>query len=284
MAYRTYTDPAQQYQGSAFNPMTGRLDGGQLVMQFMNRMMAEKQRKQEEQWGIEDRDLQKRLTEAQISNYMETTPPKPVAPISNVTSAQVKALMKRLSYPQEAIDEVDTMNDVARKETWAKLQDHFKQITTSGGKVPATAATARGRLQQARLKAALDTVKSRKTFISGGLTQLYSDPEKAMLGAELITKLRAELEAIERQEGEIASMMNNIDESGELTEQQFAQLNTILKFGRSLGDKPRSAAWGTPGQTATDGVMETKVIDGQTLYKWESDKQWHPNKPTPTKK
>ena len=63
MAYRTYTDPAQQYQGSGFDPYTGRLQGGQLVMQFMNRMREEQERKKAEQTEGEDRQWQAMLRE-----------------------------------------------------------------------------------------------------------------------------------------------------------------------------------------------------------------------------
>jgi hypothetical protein len=259
MPYRTYTNPDEQYAGTAFDPYTGRLNGAQLVMQWMARREAEKQKKKQETWDVEDRELKKRLTEAQISNYYETKPTPVPKPVSKVSPIQVKSLMKRLNYPEEAIAEVDTMNEPALKETWGKLQDHFKQITSSGGRVPATAATAKGRLQLTRLKYALDTVKERKARFTGALTQLYANPEKSMLVQEQISEYEKRLEEIEKQQGEIASMMNNIDESGELTEDQFIKLNTILKFGRSYTPyRPK-----TPPKTDA----EKKLPPGFTIKK-----------------
>ena len=74
-----YQQGPEDYYGpqSGFDAYSGRLNGGQLVMAFMNQLRAIKQRKQEEQWAIEDRELNKRVKEAQIKNYEETAnPPK----------------------------------------------------------------------------------------------------------------------------------------------------------------------------------------------------------------
>ena len=69
MAYRTYTDPAQQYQGEPFNPMTGRLQGGQLVMQFMNRMREEQERKKAESQMSEEMAWKQMLQGLQKTKY-----------------------------------------------------------------------------------------------------------------------------------------------------------------------------------------------------------------------
>ena len=249
----------EQYGGTAFDPLTGRLNGGQLVMQVLNQIAALKEKKQQGEWDIEDRDLNKRYKEAQIGNLQEPNyTPKVEKPISQVSPVQVKTMMKRLGYPDEAITEVDTMNDVALKDTWGKLQDHFRQITSGGGKVPSKAATAKGRLQQQQLKNALDVVKARGTRYNAALSQLYANPDKATLAQDKILEYETTLDDIEKQMGEIASMMNNIDESGELTEQQFAQLNTILKFKRSY--KPYRPA-------APKTEAEGKLPPGFTIQK-----------------
>jgi hypothetical protein len=56
--------------------MTGRLNGGQLVMQVLNQIAALKRQKKEEGWELEDRDLKKRMIEAQIGNYGEQSAPR----------------------------------------------------------------------------------------------------------------------------------------------------------------------------------------------------------------
>ena len=125
MPYYGRTDPAEYYaQGGQFDPFTGRLNGGNLVMQFINQLQAIKQQKQQQQWAEEDRELKKRLTEAQIRNYDEPNKAEP-KPMSRVSPVQVKSLMGRLGYPEESIAEVDTMNEPALKDTWAKLQSDF---------------------------------------------------------------------------------------------------------------------------------------------------------------
>lgn len=241
--YGRYGGPENYYQGGgdgSFDPYTGRLNVGQLIQQFILRKRAEEEQKKQAQWDVEDRELNKRVKEAQIRNYDEVAPAKVEKPTSKVSPVQVKSMMKRLQYPDEAVAEVDTMNEVALKDTWAKLQDHFRQITSSGGRVPATAQTAKGRLQYQKLKSALDVVKSRKNRYNAALSQLYAYPERGAFAQGQIAEYEKTLDDIEMQEGEIASMMNNIDETGELTEQQFIQLNTILKFKKSYAPRPKA--------------------------------------------
>jgi hypothetical protein len=126
------------------------------------------------------------------------------------------------------------------------------------------------------MKSALDVVQRRLAPITGALTQLYSNPENAMLSQERIAWLEGEQRKLNEQVGSIASMMNNIDETGELTDSQFAQLNTILKY---------QSVWRPYiPKVGSDKIIGTKTIGGVPYYKWESDKQWHPNKPTQTQK
>lgn len=49
------TDPTEYYRNSYFDPLTGRLRGGQMVMDFLNRIAEEKKKKQEASWELEDR-------------------------------------------------------------------------------------------------------------------------------------------------------------------------------------------------------------------------------------
>jgi len=53
-----YNDPSsdiQQGMQGSFNPMTGRLNGGNMVLEFLARMAGQKEQKQKDQWAIEDR-------------------------------------------------------------------------------------------------------------------------------------------------------------------------------------------------------------------------------------
>ena len=234
MPYNRYGGPEDYYQqgSSNFDPYTGRLQGGNMVLEFLARMAGQKEKAKQDQWAVEDRDLDKRYKEAQMSNLYETNQSREPKPTSEVKPQMVKNMMKKLDYPDEVITEVDTMNPPALAAAWAKTQQDFAARQLQGMKVPKTAASPKGKLQQAQLKAALDTVKGRKARYNAALSQLYANPDKAMLVQDKIVDYEKTLDDIETQEGEIASMMNNIDESGELTEDQFRNLNVILKFKR----------------------------------------------------
>jgi hypothetical protein len=236
---RTSASDIQGGMEGNFNPYTGRLNTGNMVLEFLARVAGQKEKAKQDEWAVEDRDLNKRVKEAQIRNYDEVAPVKAATPTSKVSPVMVKSLMKRLSYPDEAVLEVDTMNDPALKDTWAKLQQDFATRMNTGLRVPNTAATPKGKQQVLTLKAAAETVKGRKARYSGALTQLYANPDKGMLVTDKIKEYESALEKIEEQEGEIVSMMNNIDESGELTEEQFKRLNTILKFRASYQPMPK---------------------------------------------
>ena len=79
MPYNRYGGPEEYYQqgSSNFDPYTGRLQGGNMVLEFLARIAGQKEKKKQEGWDVEDRELKKRLTEAQISNYGETSQPRP---------------------------------------------------------------------------------------------------------------------------------------------------------------------------------------------------------------
>lgn len=270
MPYNRYGGPEDYYQqgSSNFDPYTGRLNGGNMVLEFLARLAGQKEQKKKEQWEMEDRDINKRYKEAQISNLGETTQRAEPKPMSKVSPIMVKNMMKKLDYPDEVVAEVDTMNEPALAAAWAKTQQDFAQRSLQGLRVPKTAASNKGKLQQAQLKAALDTVKGRKARYNAALSQLYANPDKGMLVQDKIVDYEKTLDDIETQEGEIASMMNNIDESGELTEDQFRNLNTILKFKRQYRPLATSTSPPRPGKAI--GELATSPT-GQ-VFSWDGSK------------
>lgn len=228
-----------QASGGVFNPYTGRLNGAALVMNFLNQIEAGKRKKKEEAWELEDRDLNKRYKEASIRNLDEVKPTPEPKPVSKVSPLMVKSLMKRLDYPEESIQEVDTMNDPALSSTWGKLQDHIKTLQTQGLKIPKTAPTQKGKLQQAQLRSALGVIKDRGTRYNSALSQLYANPDKGMLASGQIAEYEGILDELERQSGEVAAMMNSLDENGELSEEQLRDLFLILKWKRRYRTIPK---------------------------------------------
>lgn len=65
------SDSQEQYQGTPFDALTGRLNGGQLVMQVLNQIAALKDKKQQNEWDIEDREINKKYKEAATANLLE---------------------------------------------------------------------------------------------------------------------------------------------------------------------------------------------------------------------
>jgi hypothetical protein len=57
MPYSRYTSGPEDYyqQGSNFDPYTGRLNGGNMVLEFLARVAGQKEQKQKDQWAIQDR-------------------------------------------------------------------------------------------------------------------------------------------------------------------------------------------------------------------------------------
>ena len=240
-----------------------------LMQQAEDKKKAEKEAADEKFWKDYLRQLGMKKTRAEIKETEANTqkllqPPKEVEPKSMVSPAMVKTLMKRLDYPDEAVLEVDSMNAPALAKTWDKLQSDFASRQLQGLRVPRVAATQKGKQQLSQLKYALDTIKSRKTRFNAALSQLYANPEKSILAASQIKEYEDKLNAIELQEGDIASMMNTLDDNGELSEEQLRDLNMILKWKLRFSDV---AAKPIPKPMAPKTEAEKKLPPGFTIQK-----------------
>lgn len=58
-------DPADFYQGTGFDPYTGRLDAGAMVMAVLNQIAGRKKQKQQDEWDLEDRQAKQALLDMQ---------------------------------------------------------------------------------------------------------------------------------------------------------------------------------------------------------------------------
>jgi len=158
------TDPTEQYQGSAFNPMTGRLSGAQLVMEFLARMEAEKQKKQQAGWDIEDRgmkqtlfDLQKTQAEQGIARGQREA--RDYQPPESPATQQFRERMKDRREQAQAIERIKATGEEARKTA------EVRNVTLEKERVKNTAA----------LKKAYVTAK---TNIEKNFTKNLADIEK----------------------------------------------------------------------------------------------------------
>ena len=238
--------PSMQQMGRnpnmpTYDPQSPRMDFASWAAAMYKNLQEAKDRKtteaqmaEEQRWQEQLKPLQIRQMEAGVKKTeaeAERAGREPTErPVSRVGPAQVKSLMKRLEYPDEAVLEVDTMNELALRDTWGKLQDDFARRKLQGMKIPSKAPTDKGRLQLTQLKHALDVVRGRKRVPEAVLTQLLSNPDKAMLVEGRADELQKLVEEIEKQEGEIATMMNILADDGELSEERFKTLFMILNW------------------------------------------------------
>lgn len=272
--YGGYSDPADYYQGTPFDPFTGRLQGGQMVMSVLNQIAANKRRKKEEEFELEDRDLRKRLTEAQISNYMEVPAQKEPAkkgyalpPGVRKQVAQYHGLKDETEY-----DAYDLQMQQKMFEEFLEDQGEAKRFGLKG--TP-------NKQAMARVKSINDIIKtldSRAVDLRGQVNSMtmqpMSDPSGA--GRESVNKA---LQNIRRIQWRLARMAREVDDKGNLPQQYEEELAMYLNSpsGVETGDifKPKNTvsevtevpprAGKFVGEEATSPKGQVFVWDGK---KW----------------
>ena len=106
--------PEDYYQqsGSNFNPYTGRLNGGNMVLEFLARLAGQKEQKKKEQWEMEDRSSEMEMRKLQqtqaeqgiamnqrkIQDYQ-----KPVSPAAQFVMDRLGAVAQH----QQRLEELD---------------------------------------------------------------------------------------------------------------------------------------------------------------------------------
>jgi hypothetical protein len=281
MPYRNYGGPEQYYgQGDSFDPYTGRMNGGALVMQVINQLAALKKQKQQEGWEVEDRDINKRYKEAQISNLYETPQPREPAQKGYPLPPNVR---KQVAKFHELTDE--TEYDSYDPQMQQKMFEEFLDAQGEAKKAGVKGVTNKTAI--AKIRAVGDAVKligERAKEVSGNLNamtvQPMSDPTGA--GREAAQKTLSSLRRVQWRIGRIARM---IDADGNLPKQYEDELNTYLNspslvesgeiFSPATASKsssPKATAAEEPprsgkfkGETATSPKGQVYVWDGS---KW----------------
>jgi hypothetical protein len=260
MPYYNSSDPQGMQQASGnpwYNPLSPYTNLGGGIQYLLAQMAGQKEQKKQAEWDIEDRDLNTRYKNAQISNLYETTPPKATKIPSNVTPKMVKSFMGRLDYPQEAIEGVDSLTPEDLFKTWEDVQAAYNRQVAAGKKVPKTAPSQVGKQHLAKLKLAIDRVEKRKAPFTAALSQLWGNPDK-MIGSEQHVKwLQEENNKIDEQASTIALLAQEVDETGELSEESQKKLDSILRFRsmyrapqkKTYADGPSGRIWTTDGIT-----------------------------------
>lgn len=104
MPYNRYGGPEDYYgPESGFDPYSGRLNGGQLVMQFLARMQAEKDRAQKEVWGQEDREYQSSIRPLEMESVRANIEQSKAATESHRATTKKAFETKPFSAPKSAL-------------------------------------------------------------------------------------------------------------------------------------------------------------------------------------
>jgi hypothetical protein len=122
MPYRTYTNPDEQYAGTAFDPYTGRLNGAQLVMQWMARRKQEKEDKSKEAWEKIAREIEKENAELGLKTKKLDIAQKE-REAKNYISPQAKMFTEGITMAKEhqnRMAEIAAGGEQARKTNLAK--------------------------------------------------------------------------------------------------------------------------------------------------------------------
>lgn len=250
MPYNRYGGPEDYYQqGGGFDPMTGRLQGGQLVMQVLSALAGRKEQKKQEGWAVEDRDLKKRLTEAQISNYGETTATRDYETPDQRTARETANRNLEHTFRLEEIDRANSFKDKVK--TAKDAEDEAKLAATELRRIGLASKVERAQRQKKHilLRTQIEAIDKRLL----ALTKQYSSARSGG-DALLENSTKAEMDRVTTQKELLDAEMYNLS----------------------------ADVIGAVGEAPTK--VETKSIGGVTYYKW-SDGKWRDSKePTPTKK
>ena len=160
--YYGYSDPASYYADQGFDPYTGRLQGGALVMSMLNQLAGQKKQKQDEAWAVEDRQFQQAIRELQKKGATLDVQAKE-REAQEYQSPTFKEFMKRWNE---------------RRQAQAAHKNRMEEIGAAGT-VSKDVATIRQR-GTAQKVGQLDTeYKKAKSAIESRLTAAFADIEKA---------------------------------------------------------------------------------------------------------
>jgi hypothetical protein len=247
-----YNDPSSDIaagmQGN-FNPMTGRLNAGNMVLEFLARLAGQKEKAKQDEWAVEDRDLKKRLVEAQIGNYAETTTPRDYETPEQRTARETANKNLEHKFRLEEIDRANSFRD---------------KVATS---------------KDAEDEAKLAAAELRRIGLASKVERAQRQKKH--------TLLRTQIEAIDKRLLALAKQYSSANSGGDalLANSTKSEIDRITSQKELLDAEMYNLSADVIGAVGeTPAKVETKSIGGVTYYKW-SDGKWRDSKePTPTKK
>jgi len=235
MPYRNNGGPEDYYdQSSAFNPYTGRLNGGQLVMQFLQRMQAEKDRKKQEGWDVEDRGMKKQAAEANVAETKANTerllrpPAEPKPRGYTLPPSVLKEVAKYHGFTNES--EYDSYDPQLQQDMAKEYMDAKAMAAARGLKFTPNK---QGALKLKMIDTALAQINKRSGEIGGELRafimQPMSDPKGE--GAAVDRKILSNLNRLRMR---FSTYPWKMDEGGTLPEAYEKELIDYLNSPDSV--------------------------------------------------
>lgn len=237
----------EQYGGTEFDPLTGRLNGGQLVMQVLNQIAALKEKKQQGEWDIEDRDMKKAIFDLQQQKYGQDVEQGKweaqhrVDPKEKAKYEFVAERFGNIAQAQQREREIKLRGEEDRKT--ARLKDN-----TSAAIVKAQAS------RDSAYQKAKAAIESKYTADLDGIEKEYVDNAAKTRGskqASEITKSTVPTPYLISMRGHLAAKNRR---KKELELRRAAELEALEKIYESGGDMP-----GMSGETLTDFHVNPKT-------------------------
>jgi hypothetical protein len=219
MPYRTSSGPEDYYQqGSNFDPYTGRLQGGNMVLEFLARLAGQKEKAKQDEWAVEDRGfqeemrgLQKTQAEQGVTKNQQTIqdyrPPMSQAEQDFRARRAAKEEEKRRLREIEAQAKATKSVNAAKPTKTAKEldSDYLSDVAEVEKQYAGVEVSARGELQKAmtaivnnrvfspdtfesdiqsakdQYKEYIDTIAAKKDIALKSIDERYSDLPRAKL-------------------------------------------------------------------------------------------------------
>jgi hypothetical protein len=282
-----YNDPSSDIaagmQGN-FNPMTGRLNTGNMILEFLARMAGQKEKAKQDEWAVEDRDLKKKTAEANIGETKANTerllrpPVEPAQKGYVLPKSVLKEVAKYHGFTNES--EYDSYDPQAQQDMFKEYMDARTAATARGLKVTPTKA---GAAKLKMIDMALAQINKRASEIGGELRsfimQPMSDPKGE--GAALDRKILSNLNRLRMR---FSTYPWKMDENGTLPEAYEREVIDYLnapdsvEMGRAFETQSPSRATATTEETIPPSVLAAAKKKRPDLSDEEIIKLWRANK------
>jgi hypothetical protein len=220
-----------------------------MVLEFLARMAGQKEKAKQDEWAVEDRDINKRYKEAQIRNFDET-----------------RAASREYETPEQR---------AAREDANRKLEHQFRlEEIDRANSFKDKAATSKDAEDEAKLAAA----ELRRIGLASKVERAQRQKKHQLL--------RTQIEAIDKRLLALTKQYSSAKSGGDslLENSAKSEIDRVTMQKELLDAEMYNLSADVIGGPEATAKVETKSIGGVTYYKW-SDGKWRDSKEsTPTKK